>query len=319
MSSIPDNSDKPNSSDPVLSVVVLSWNTQKLTLACMAALFAEVPKYSREVIVVDNGSEDGSADAIAKHFPQVRMLRNPDNRLYAAGNNQGAAMAKGEYVVTLNSDTEVRPGALDLLVDYLRDHASYGAVAPRLSDPDGTVQHACQRFPTLLTALCFDSWFGTFWPGVGHVRRYMMRDFDHIESRDVDQPPGACCMLRTEEWRALGGFDESLALFYNDVDLCKRLAKSNRKIRYLADAEVMHHRGASTRNFAKMLVIWHKNRLAYYQKHYGKLGAVWVRLCVRLRIWEEWWCIGRRNKLDPSRKKAERNHLRASQRELWSS
>lgn len=308
-----------SSAVPTLSVVVLSWNTQSLTLACLGALFAESPQHAREVIVVDNGSEDGSADAIEQRFPQVRLLRNPDNRLYAEGNNQGAAMARGAYVVTLNSDTEVRAGALDRLVDYLAEHPEYAAAAPRLSDPDGTVQHACQRFPTLLTALCFDSWFGSFWPGKRHVDRYMMRDFDHLKSCDVDQPPGACCMMRTSEWRELGGFDEQLALFYNDVDLCKRIAKNRRKIRYLADAEVMHHRGASTKNFAKMLVIWHKNRLAYYKKHYGWFGSAWVRLCVRLRIWEEWWRIGRRNKKDPGRKRAERDHLRQSMRELRSS
>ncbi|MFK7743338.1 MAG: glycosyltransferase family 2 protein [Planctomycetota bacterium] len=308
-------------SAPTLSVVVLSWNTQELTLACLNALFSESPppRHPREVIVVDNGSEDGSADAIAAQYPDVRLLRNDDNRLYAEGNNQGAAMARGEYVVTLNSDTEVCAGALDTLVDYLRDNPSYGAVAPRLSDPDGSVQHACQRFPTLMTALCFDSWFGSFWPGRRAVDRYMMRDFDHLESRDVDQPPGACCMLRLAEWQELDGFDEELALFYNDVDLCKRVHARGQKIRYLADAEVMHHRGASTKNFARMLLIWHRNRLAYFKKHYGWFGSLWVRVCVRLRIWEEWWRIGRRNKLDPGRKKAERDFLKQSQRELWSS
>lgn len=303
---------------PTLSVVVLSWNTRQLTLACLAALHAEKPTHSREVIVVDNGSEDGSADAVAGAYPDVRVIRNEDNRLYAAGNNQGAAVASGAFVVTLNSDTEVRSGALDLLVDFLRANPSYGAVAPRLSDPDGSVQRACMRFPTLATALCFDSWFGTFWPGRRIVARYVMEDFDHLESRDVDQPPGAVCMLRAEDWRALDGFDEDLALFYNDVDLCLRIHARGQKIRYLASAEVMHHRGASTKNFAKMLVIWHRNRLTYYRKHYGRLGGLWVRLCVRLRIWEEWWSIGRRNRRDPKRKRDERAFLRQSQRELWS-
>ena len=303
---------------PTLSVVVLSWNTRQLTLACLAALHAETPTHSREVIVVDNGSEDGSADAVAGAYPDVRVIRNEDNRLYAAGNNQGAGVASGAFVVTLNSDTEVRSGALDLLVDFLRANPSYGAVAPRLSDPDGSVQRACMRFPTLATALCFDSWFGTFWPGRRIVARYVMEDFDHLESRDVDQPPGAVCMLRAEDWRALDGFDEDLALFYNDVDLCLRIHARGQKIRYLASAEVMHHRGASTKNFAKMLVIWHRNRLTYYRKHYGRLGGLWVRLCVRLRIWEEWWSIGRRNRRDPKRKRDERAFLRQSQRELWS-
>ncbi|MBL8738009.1 MAG: glycosyltransferase family 2 protein [Planctomycetes bacterium] len=300
----------------VLSVVVLSWNTQALTLACLRALFGETPKHAREVIVVDNGSHDGSADAIATAFPQVRLVRNPDNRLYAAGNNQGAAIARGAYVCTLNSDTEVQPGALDRLVDWLVEHPEYGAVAPRLCDPDGSVQRACMRFPTYGSALCYDSWWGTFWPGRRVVARYEMKDFDHLHDADVDQPPGACCMLRTDEWRALGGFDETLSLFFNDVDLCKRLWRAGRRIRYLASAVVLHHRGASTRNFARMLVVWHRNRLAYYKKHHGVLGVTWVRLCVRLRIWEEWLRIGRRNRHDPAQKRAQRHHLRQSVQSL---
>lgn len=303
----------------VLSVVVLSWNTKDLTLACLRALYGEVPKYAREVIVVDNGSHDGSADAIAAAFPQVRLLRNAENRLYAAGNNQGAAVAAGEYLCTLNSDTEVRPGALDRLVDFLRDNPEYGACAPKLVDPDGSVQRACQRFPTFCSALCFDSWWGTWWPGSAIQRRYLMADFDHLSSRDVDQPPGAVFVMRTAEWRQYGGLDEQLSLFYNDVDLSRRLWRSGRRIRYVADVEVLHHRGASTRNFGKMLVLWHRNRLAYYGKHHGRLGRAWIRLCVRLRIWEEQRRIVARHPGDPAAQAAEREFLRRAQAELWSS
>jgi len=304
-------------SAPVLSVVVLSWNTRELTLACLRALFAQAPRHAREVIVVDNGSGDGSADAIAQQFPQVMLLRNADNRLYAAGNNQGAAAATGEFLCTLNSDTEVRPGALDLLVDFLRQHEGHGAVAPKLVDPDGSVQHACQRFPTLATALCFDSWWGTFWPGSAIQARYLMRDFDHLSSRDVEQPPGAVFVIRLAEWRRYGGLDEQLSLFYNDVDLCRRLWRDGRRIHYLAAAEVLHHRGASTRNFGKMLVLWHQNRLAYYSKHYGCVGRAWIKLCVRLRIAEERRKIVQRHPHDPVAQQAERDYLAKAEAELW--
>lgn len=301
---------------PVLSVVVLSWNTRELTLACLRALHGEQPRHPREVIVVDNGSADGSADAIAAAFPGVRLVRNAENRLYAAGNNQGARAATGEFLCLLNSDTEVRPRALDTMVDFLRANPAHGAVAPMLVDPDGTVQRACQAFPTLLSALCFDSIFGKFPPGRWIEDRYLMRGFDHATSRDVQQPPGACFMMRREEFLALGGFDEELSLFYNDVDLCRQLWAKGRRIRYLTDAVVMHHRGASTKSFARFLVIWHRNRISYYRKHHGSLGVAWLRIVIRLRVWEEWIRIGRRHR-DPAARAAERRFLREAWRELW--
>jgi N-acetylglucosaminyl-diphospho-decaprenol L-rhamnosyltransferase len=222
---------------PTLSVVVLSWNTQALTLACLRALAAEAPRHAREVIVVDNGSHDGSATAIAAEFPQVRLLRNQQNVGYAAGNNQGAAVARGTFVCLLNSDTEVREGALDRCVDWLVEHSDYGAVAPRLSNTDGSVQRACMRFPGIAVALCFDTMFGKVWPGSRVEARYMMRDFDHLTSRDVDQPPGACFVVRRDEYAAGGGLDPELFLFFNDVDLCRRMWNAGRRIRYLAEAE----------------------------------------------------------------------------------
>ena len=184
-------------------------------------------------------------------------MRNDDNRFYAAGNNQGAKAATGRWLCLLNSDTEVRPGALDRLVDFLEANgSSYGACAPRLVNPDGSVQKACKRFPGLMVALCFDSFWGSFWPGKWVEDRYLMRRFDHLESCDVAQPPGAVFCMDREEYLALGGLDEQLYLFYNDVDLCKQLADKGRKIRYLADAEVMHHEGASTSSHGGLLVTW---------------------------------------------------------------
>lgn len=303
---------------PVLSVVVLSWNTRELLLACLRALFTEEPRHAREVIVVDNASADGSADAVAAAFPQVRLLRNAENRLYAAANNQGAQAATGEYVCLLNSDTEVRPGALDTLVDFLMAHPQYGAVAPKLVNPDGSVQHACQNFPTLLSALCFDSFWGRFPPGRWVQDRYLMRGFDHLTSRDVAQPPGAVFLMRRAEYLMLGGLDEQLSLFFNDVDLCRQLWRRGRRIRYLVDAEVLHHRGGSTRSFTRMLVVWHKNRLRYYQKQYGAWVTAWLWLVIKLRVWEEWIRIGRRHR-DPNARATERAFLRQAYRELWAS
>jgi len=302
-------------SAPVLSVVVLSWNTKDITLACLAALRADTPRHAREVIVIDNGSADGSADAIAEHHPWVTLVRNAHNAGYAGGHNQGARLARGEFLCTLNSDTEVRPGALDVLVDFLRDNPRYGAAAPMLLDVDGGVQRACMRFPTLLTALCHDTWFSRFWPGSAIEARYYMRDFDHLHDRDVDQPPGAAFVIRRAEYLALGGLDEELFLFFNDVDFCRRLRRAGRLIRYVTAAKVVHHGGASTRGYGDFVVTWHRNRLAYYRKHYGGWVMPYLRAIVRMRALQEAIALRRRHR-DPDDQRAALADLARCRREI---
>ncbi|MBL8859738.1 MAG: glycosyltransferase family 2 protein [Planctomycetes bacterium] len=265
------------SATPDLSIVILSWNTRELTLACLRALERDTTRLAREIIVVDNHSGDGSADAVAQAFPYVVLVRNEENRLYAAGNNQGVERATGRYVCLLNSDTEVVPGALDILVRFLAENPEYGAVSPRLNSFDGSVQRACTRFPGLLDVIVDSTHFSHTPIGKRRHARTRMHDFDHQSTRDVDQPPGAVFMMRREEYIERGGLDEELSLFYNDVDLCRRLWASGRKIRYIAEAQVFHHQGASTSRSARVQSLWADNRLSYYAKHHGLTGAVWVR------------------------------------------
>ena len=272
---------------PELSVVVLSWNTKDLTLACLRALEADPTSRTRELVVVDNGSEDGSADAIAVAHPAVRLVCNPENRGYSGGNNQGARAARGRWLCLLNSDTEVRPGALDRLVDWLEAYPEYGVAAPRLVNADGSVQRACMRFPGLLTALVYDMSWAARRPAKWIDDRYYMRDFDHMSSRDVDQPPGACCVVARAEFLEQGGLDEELWLFFNDVDFCKRMWRRGRRVRYVAEAEVMHHVGSSTKRFARTIVIWHRNRITYYRKHFGAWVTPLMRRMVKLRARQE--------------------------------
>lgn len=266
------------SSAPYLSIVMLSWNTRELTLAALRALERDPSTRTREVIVVDNASSDGSVDAIAAQFPHVRLIRNDRNELYAEGNNQGARIATGEFLCLLNSDTEVVPGALEMLVEFLEKHPDYGAVSPQLRSFDGSIQRACTRFPGLFDPLVDSTLFGRFWPGTHVHGRTRMHDFDHAHSRDVDQPPGAVFLIRRAEYLALGGLDPDLSLFYNDVDLCKRLWKRGRRIHYLAEARVFHHQGASTSRSERVQSLWLQNRRAYYAKHYGLLGSGWLRI-----------------------------------------
>ncbi|MEM7518961.1 MAG: glycosyltransferase family 2 protein [Planctomycetota bacterium] len=272
-------------SAPDLSIVILSWNTKELTRKCIQAVQRDGSKLEREIIVVDNGSHDGSADMVAEEFPEVLLVRNRDNLLYAEGNNQGAKRATGRFLCTLNSDTEVELGALDKLVRFLEENPDYGVVAPQLKNFDGTPQRAVLRFPGLSTPIVDSTLFGEFPPGSWLLARQSMAKFDHAHSRDVDQPPAAVWVVAREEYVEMGGLDESLSLFFNDVDFCWRIKRERgRKVYFLAEAGVFHHQGASTRSLAdrNRNTYWFANRETFYAKHWGGFGRLWVRFALRL-------------------------------------
>jgi hypothetical protein len=262
-----------------LSIVIPSWNTRELLARCLASIdAAQMP--DTEVIVVDNASADGSADMVAARFPRAQLVRNAENEGFARGCNQGMRMASGEALLLLNADTEIEGTALVDMLAFLRAHPEHGAVAPRLVNPDGTTQRACMRFPGLWTPLFFGTPLERWLPRSRELERYFLRDWDHGDERDVDQPPAACLMLRRAALDEVGLFDEDLWLFFNDVDLSLRLARAGWKTRYLHGARVVHHHGKSTAQFPRRVAEWQKNRLAYYRKHHGRLAGVWVKACV---------------------------------------
>jgi len=255
-----------------LSVVVLSWNTAELLRACLASLRRHPFPGSWEVIVVDNGSADESAALVASEFPAARLIRNAVNEGYARGNNIGLREARGELLLLLNSDTEVHPGTLERLAGFLREHPDAGAVSCQFVGPDGAVQPSCMRFPSVKTVLVYDTILGALFPR-GEMTRYYYRDFDHRTTREVEQPPGACFMVRRAALERVGLLDEGMFLFFNDVDLCLRLRQAGWRIWFLADARILHHVGGSTRRFTDTTLEWHKNRTLYYRKHHGRLAT----------------------------------------------
>lgn len=266
-------------SAPRLSIVIPSWNTRELLRVCLRTL-EEAEKPESEVIVVDNASHDGSADMVAVEFPDVKLIRNGTNEGFAKGCNRGIAEATGELVLLHNADTEVYPDALALMIAYLDEHPGHGAAAPRLVNADGSTQGGCMAFPNLWTPLFFGTPLERWAPNSRELRRYFVRDFDHETDCDIDQPPAACMLVRRSVLDEIGPFDEALWLFFNDVDLSLRLAQAGYRTRFVKDARVMHHVGASTSQFGGMHVEWQKNRLYYYRKHFGRLAGLWVKLCV---------------------------------------
>jgi N-acetylglucosaminyl-diphospho-decaprenol L-rhamnosyltransferase len=263
----------------LVTVVVPSWNTRERLLACLTALEAS-RAVELDVVVVDNASADGSADMVEREFTRARLVRNATNLGFTRACNQGVELARGDLVLLLNSDVELENDALHRMVEFLLRHPQHAAVAPRLLHANGATQRACMRFPRMATALFFGTPLERWWPDSRELRRYFTRDVDPDVDADVEQPPGACMLLRADTLRALGGLDESMWLYFSDVDLSLRLARAGWRTRYLASARAVHHTGSSTRMHGERLLHYHRDRLCYYRKHFGVAGGAWLKACV---------------------------------------
>jgi GT2 family glycosyltransferase len=261
-----------------LSIIILNWNTVRLTRACLESIYAYPPDCPFEVIVADNASSDRSREMVREEFPQARLIHHSTNLGFCAGNNRAAEQANGKYFLFLNSDTEVFPNALNILVDYLNKHSNAGIIGPKLLNPDGSLQYSCRRFPNMGTGFFRNTPLGRLFPQNKFAGDYLMKDFDHASVRDVDWLSGAALCSRADLWRELGGFDEAYYMFCEDVDVCYRAHEKGWEVVYVPDAVITHHIGQSTNLVpARMTYYFHRSMYRFYQKHYAAKTPLIVR------------------------------------------
>jgi GT2 family glycosyltransferase len=193
---------------PDISIIIVSWNVRDLLLGCLAALPAAVgDTFSYEVIVVDNGSSDGTVAAVSTAFPHVRLIANSDNRGFTAANNQALALAGGDFLFLLNPDTQPAPGSIAELIRFLRENAEVGIVGPRLQYGDGSHQPSRRRFPTLLTLFTESTPVQEYAPWLPWFRHYVMGDRSEDEPQLVDWIVGAAMLARRQVYEQIGGLD----------------------------------------------------------------------------------------------------------------
>ena len=285
---------------PNISIIILSWNTKEYLQKCLTSLGDRLNSNDYEIIVIDNASEDGSAEMVHEHFPSVKLVVNPTNTGYAAGNNLGISMAQGNHILLMNSDIEVIENAPEVMADFLDRDSSYGAVSSRMIQADGTVQRSCTKFPTLLTLLLFDIDRNKVLRQTPPVQDYLMKKCNYLTSMDVEQPPAAFFMITRETAISVGLLDEQFFLFFNDVDYCKRIAKSGYRIRYLAEAMVIHHGGKSVAKEASYRTQWYIARYRYYKKWHGVAAGFLAKVVTTIIVLENGFLIMTRKML-PSR------------------
>jgi GT2 family glycosyltransferase len=243
---------------PDISVLLLSWNTRELTLECLESLPRSIDDATTyEVIVVDNASEDGSAEALAER-DDITLIANSENRGYAEAVNQAYDRAQGEFVLLLNSDVEFRPGSLSVLLRFLRARPEVAGVGPLYLNPDGTEQQHHYRFPTFgATIGNMSRLLARIPPLARRVREYRMLDDDFSEPRPVEQPSASCLLIRRSALADDKLMDEQFPIYFNDVALARSLAARGHHLWMTPESVVVHEHGASTRQLGGALARQH--------------------------------------------------------------
>jgi GT2 family glycosyltransferase len=289
-----------------LSISIVSWNTSDLLRQCLQSLFANLDGTDAEVIVVDNASDDGSADMVAREFPQVILIRQGFNGGFAQANNVALAASTGRYFLLLNSDTIVHPGAISHLVDFMEFSPSVGAVAPKLHNPDGSLQRSCSTFPSSVGEFYDALYLSKLLPRSKRFGGYAMSHWDFDSTRDVDFAGGSCLMLRRSALDQVGALDEDYFMYTEEADLCYRLKHAGWRIVFLPDAHIVHIGGQSSRRVAsRMAVQLPMSRYRFIRKFKGARDAAMFKAAValgsllRILVWSPMWLawVGRRNEL----------------------
>ena len=251
-----------------LSVTICSWNTQSDTRACLQSLEAARDEAKFEVIVVDNNSEDGSPNMVVAEFPWVRLERMSNNLGFTGGHNHALQIRQGRHALLLNSDTIVHPGAISTLLAYLENNPPVGIVAPKLLNPNGSLQMSCRRFPNPIAALFRNTPIGKMFPNNRFTREYLMSDWSHDKPREVDWVSGAAFLVRHEVMDKIGYFDPEYFMYCEDVDWCFRTWEAGYRVVYLPEAVITHAIGRSTDKAPnRMIGRFHRSMFRFYKKN----------------------------------------------------
>ncbi len=280
----------------MLSIIIVNWNTRQHLEKCLRSIAAWPPVTEYEVIVVENDSQDGSAEMVSSLFPTTKLILPGINSGYAKGNNLGFAVAKGDLVLTLNPDTEFEDDSLARAVSRLEASPELGSIAIPLIGPDGEIQASVRGFPSLLGIFGQLTGLDRIWPRSAFAS-YRLPNFNYFTNGFAPQPMGTFVLFRRDALAQVGDpaapFDENFPIYFNDVDLSFRLDQAGLLCLFVADLHVRHHHGAST-NQRRKSMIWesHNSLLRYFKKH-GKgvtklllpllAAAIWVGAFVRAK------------------------------------
>lgn len=268
-----------------ISVIIVTWNSAGEIVNCIKSVIGALQGFDSELIVVDNNSGDDSLALVNKiNFPQLNTVKNPENLGYTKAINQGIKISKGKYVLLLNPDTVLENNSIRLMYDFLESNPAYGACAPLMKNQDGSTQYSVRNFPTYWRMFCEFSLLAYIFPKTKLFGSWKAKYMDYSSEQDIEQPMAAAFMIRNELLAEIDNMDERFRMFFNDVDLCKKVYDSGSKIRLLPSSVVTHEHGASIKkDRANMIRIWNDDCAKYFEKHFGRgLRLLWLKINLKI-------------------------------------
>lgn len=261
---------------PDVSIIIVSWNTRELLRACLASIETAAGAVTREVIVVDNASRDGSTEMVESEFSNVRLVRNADNFGFAAANNQGMELARGRYVLLLNSDTLVLDGAIEKAITFADQTPGAGIVGCRTIFPDGRMQRNCFLFPSVLNLFLTVTKLSHRFKSHPFFGRYRFGWWDYLSAREVDGVAGCFMLVQRAAIEHVGPMAEHYFMYAEDADWCWRFRNAGYSVWYTPDPCIIHlHDASASQDATAMRVQYRRSILAFIEQRSG-LFARWI-------------------------------------------
>lgn len=255
---------------PDLSFCIVTYKTRDFLRDCLESLYKNPPDASFEVIVVDNHSQDGIEEMLRLEYPQVCLKLEATNEGYTRPMNHALQQARGRYLVQLNPDTIVLPGAFDQLVQYMDAHPAVGICTPKVLNRDGSLQKQCRRSAAgLWDTLTYFSGLSARFPNSRRLAGYLMTYLDENEVNEVQAVSGSCMVIRRALVAQIGYLDEQFFAYQEDADFCFRARQAGWKVVYVPQAEIIHFggQGGSAVEVYRSIYQWHRSYYLYYRKH----------------------------------------------------
>jgi len=257
-----------------VSVIIVSWNAKAFLLECLESVFAQQLTQDLEVIVVDNASTDGSAEAVRDRFPSVSVLGQSSNLGFARANNIGIRTSRGEYLFLINSDVVVSQGCFATLLQFLTTNPGVGIVGPRIIGSDGCIQRSCMGFPNLWSVSARAVALDCLFPRSRVCGGLLLKPSLDDPTRSVDVINGCFWLIRRAAVQEVGLLDERFLMYGEDVDWCRRFHEHHWDVVFCSEADALHYGGASSANAPlKFYLEMQRANYQYWQKHHSALSS----------------------------------------------